>query len=198
MNHVFVETNFIIDVLRPFPTPDATALRQRVGGDVTLHIPWVAVAEAARTLPGVIREDLGFMDNMKRFAAVEFQNGTLSRIDKPIVDELAKRARDFRDAELKSVIVRVEALAAQTSVIEPTKPVVTRTLTLFSVKSLKPFDEMVLGAVLTKAEELYQAGERELFFCDKNTRDFEPTNRPALDGAYRRCGLAYKSGFVVP
>jgi len=37
MNHVFVETNFIIDVLRPFPTLDATALRQRVGADVTLH-----------------------------------------------------------------------------------------------------------------------------------------------------------------
>jgi hypothetical protein len=89
-------------------------------------------------------------------------------------------------------------LAAQTTVIEPTKAVVTRTLAVFAVRELKPFDEMVLGAVLAKATDLYQAGERDLFFCDKNTRDFDPTNRPLLEAEYKGCGLTFKDSFVVP
>jgi hypothetical protein len=54
VNHVFVETNFFIDVLRPFPAPVATALLARVGRDVTLYLPWVAIGEAKRTLVRII------------------------------------------------------------------------------------------------------------------------------------------------
>jgi len=198
VNHVFVETNFIIDVLRPFPAPAAATLLARVGADVTLHLPWVAVAEAKRTLVRVIGEDLGFTQTMERFAAAEFKAGNLSNTEKPVIDRLAKRATDVRVAEISAAVARVDALAARTELIEPTKAVVTRTLGLFAVRSLKAFDEMVLGAVLTKAQELHAAGERNLFFCNKNKKDFAPTNQPALEAEYRSCGLDYRDEFVVP
>ncbi len=67
MKHVYVETNFLVDLLRPFPKKAATALRDRNGRDVVLHLPWCAFVEARRTLERVINEDLGFVDNAGRF-----------------------------------------------------------------------------------------------------------------------------------
>jgi len=41
MKHVFVETNFLVDLLRPFPSKDAEALFARNdGADLRLYIPW--------------------------------------------------------------------------------------------------------------------------------------------------------------
>ena len=71
---VFVETNFLVDVLRPLPSPEASALLDRhVRGEVQLWLPWCCAAEASRTLTRVIDEDLGFADRMVRFAASEYQ-----------------------------------------------------------------------------------------------------------------------------
>jgi predicted nucleic acid-binding protein len=198
VNHVFVETNFFIDTLRPFPAPAATALLSRVGTDISLYVPWVAIAEAKRTLDRIIREDLGFTDMMERFALLEFQGGQLSRTDKPVIDQLAKRAATVRATAIKNASAAVDALAARTEIIEPTKAVITKTLSVFSVKRLKPFDEMVLGAVLTKAAVLKAAGEQDIFFCDLNTKDFDPANRPALAAEYTACGITFKPSFVVP
>lgn len=198
MNHVFVETNFIVDALRPFPKPAATALLDRVGGDVTLYIPWVAIAEAKRTMVRIISEDLGFMDGMLRFAALEFQSGQLSSSEKPVVDALGARAHVMRTAAINNASSRIDALAAQAQIIEPTRPVITKTLAVFNVKSLKPFDEMVLGAVLAKAEELHGNGERAIFFCNLNKKDFDPQNRPRLESEYSACGITFKSSFSAP
>ena len=69
---------------------------------------------------------------------------------------------------------------------------------LEAVKSLPPFDEMVLGAVLAHAGALHAAGETDLFFCNLNTKDFEPTTANDLAGAYAGAGLRYLDSFAVP
>jgi hypothetical protein len=69
---------------------------------------------------------------------------------------------------------------------------------LFPIKSLPPFDEMVLGAVLAHAGALHAAGETDLFFCNLNTRDFEPTTANDLASAYAGAGLRYLDSFAVP
>jgi hypothetical protein len=200
VKHVFVETNFIIDVARPFPSPDATGLLKRAepGGDVTLHIPWVAVAEARRTLDRIIKEDLGFTDAMSKFVVREFLGGTVSRADKKVIDALSARASAARKAAIQTIASAVDAAAGSAALIEPGKPVVTKVLSLFAVKSLKPFDEMVLGAVLTKAAELHQQGERDLWFCNLNKNDFDPSNQPGLAAEYHACGLRFLASFAVP
>jgi hypothetical protein len=169
-----------------------------VGTDVALYVPWVALAEARRTLDRIVREDLGFTDTMERFARQEFLGNRLSGADKRIVDGFAKSAAAARAAAIQRVEADVNALAAKAEIIEPTKPVITKTLTVFRVKTLKPFDEMVLGAVLTKAADLKAAGETDIFFCDLNTKDFNPTNRPDLAAEYTAAGITYKPSFVVP
>jgi len=200
VKHVFVETNFLVDVARPFPSPDATALlkRAQTGGDVALHVPWVAVAEAKRTLDRIIREDLGFTDAMAKFAAREFRNGTLTRQSKQQIDALQARASTARSAAIKSITASVDQVAASATLIEPGKAVVQKVLSLFAVKSLRPFDEMVLGAVLTKAAELHLQGARELWFCNLNKNDFDPANQPGLMAEYGACGLRFLPSFAVP
>lgn len=198
MKHVFVETNFIIDVLRPFPAPAAEALANRIGADVTLYMPWVAIAEAKRTLVRLIGEDLGFTEMLAKYAVREFQAGTLSRTDKPVIDALAARAKARLAQDIQSASIRIDALAARAVVIEPTKPVVAKALSLFAVKTLKPFDEMVLAAVLTEAAQLHANGERDLYVCNKNTNDFDPVNRPLLKAEYDACGLTFLATFAVP
>ncbi|WP_437731868.1 hypothetical protein [Sorangium sp. So ce1335] len=113
MKHVFVKTNFLVDLLRPFPVRDAATLFERVANDFILHIPWVSVSEAKRTIT--------------------------------------------------------------TKIIN-----------------------MVLGAVLFRAQELFDNGERDLYFCNANIRDFGPTSGNALGAAYAACGLQYLSDFKVP
>ena len=42
--HVFVETNWLIEVARPIPAPEAQRLLERSrAGDLQLHVPWVSV-----------------------------------------------------------------------------------------------------------------------------------------------------------
>ncbi len=57
---------------------------------------------------------------------------------------------------------------------------------------------MVLGAVLTKAEELRVAGEREMFFCNLNKKDFDPRDQPRLESEYMSCGITFMASFKVP
>lgn len=60
---VYVETNFVIDLLRPFPKEGATELFDRHrSSELTLLVPWCSLKEAQRTLERVVRSDLGFDD----------------------------------------------------------------------------------------------------------------------------------------
>jgi predicted nucleic acid-binding protein len=200
LNHVFVETNFLVDLLRPFAGREAEALWGRRGKDVRLYVPWVSLAEAKRTLGRVVNEDLGFSEAMMTHAVRQLLAGSLSRPDHQVLLRFAEDAKSAQYNQQKAIERRVDEVAQDTNVvvIEPDKAVVEKTLNLFPVKSLPPFDEMVLGAVLVKAAEVNAGGASQLHFCNLNKKDFDPTNRPALAAEYSSCGLLYRSDFRIP
>lgn len=198
MKHVFVETNFIIEVVRPLAAPEATKLFARRGKDIELHVPWVAVVESKRTLDRIIREDLGFDAPMLKRAATELKTGVISKDDMKLLQQFVERTKKDRTDAIKKIAANVDAAAAAMNVIDPTKEVIVKTLNLYQVKSLPPFDEMIMGAVLTQAEALAKKGETALFFCNLNKNDFDPTNRPELTAEYASCGLTYLPSFKVP
>jgi hypothetical protein len=193
VKHVFVETNFIVEVVRPHPAPDAVRLLDRA--DVELHLPWVSIVEAKRTLVGIVNDDLGFDGELKSFAGREFLAGRLTALEKPVVDRLAKQLAEQRKQALSGISAAVDAAVKRMSVIEPSKRVVEKTLELYPLKALPPFDEMVLGAVLAKAQELFDSGERDFYFCNLNTKDFDT---PSLREEYRSLSVMYKTSFQVP
>lgn len=201
MKYVFVETNFLINVVRPMVDRTARSLLER--GDVTLHVPWCAINEAARTLrQRIINEDLGFTNAMLAFAQVEFleKNDTASM---SAIQKLAEAADQARGRRLASIKSDLDVLTSRMQIIPPSEDVVRSTLDLWKVKSLPPFDEMILGTVLARAEALYRDGERELYFCNLNKNDFSPSKgeemaRVGLKDAYTRCGLTYLTSFELP
>lgn len=198
MKHVFVETNFVIDVLRPLPTPEAEQLLSLNGSVVTLYLPWCSVTEAKRTLDRVVREDLAFIDNAGRFLGRVMQ-----RAPRPPpafhanVVAFIDKARVLRRERLYDVPDSVDDLAAKLSIIPPSDEVVKRTMKMFATKSLPPFDEMVLGAVLEKAAELHGRGQGPILFCNRNKNDFTPTTGNELAKAYGDVGIEYRDSFDV-
>jgi hypothetical protein len=197
MKHVFVETNFLIDLLRPFPSKDAEQLFARNDGvSLRLYIPWCAQSEAWRTLKDrIIAEDLGFTKAMMKFVVRRWlADRTL--FDKAEVEKVQDLADADRSAALQSLEQRLDDTVAKMERIDPSPAVVARTLRVFKVKSLKPFDEMVLGAVLSKATDLYAANERDLHFCDLDS-DLV-SQHPPLVAEYQSCGLAVHQDFRVP
>ncbi|MGE0323617.1 MAG: hypothetical protein AB7K71_27055 [Polyangiaceae bacterium] len=195
MKHVHVETNFIVDLLRPFATRAALALHARHGQDITLHIPWCAISEARWTLPEVINEDLAFPDLAGRFLR---NQRMLSKGQASSVKEFIDLARKVRVDTTFSYPDAIANFAQSVTVIPPSQQAVDETLSIRRAKRLKPFDEMVLGSVLSNAKALSDTGERELYFCNRNTKDFMPTAGNGLDAEYSKVGLTYLGDFKVP
>lgn len=194
MRHVFVESNFLIELLRPVPSPDATNLFARNDGrTLQLHIPWCSQSEASRTLKQrIVAEDLGFTEAMMKFAVAQWL-ADKSSFNKVEIDKLKNLATNARNAALSTLDQRIQDATTQMMRIDPTPAVVQRTVDVFKIKSLKPFDEMVLGAVLCKANELYQLGERDLHFC--NLDGDLGGQHTALRAEYSKCGLAIHQNF---
>lgn len=195
MKHVFVETNFLVDLLRPFPSKDAEDLFGRNGVDVRLYIPWCSMSEAWRTLKDrIIAEDLGFTTAMMKFTVRRWlADRTL--FDKSQIDKLHDLADADRASALKSLEPRMTEMVGKMESIQPSPAVIAKTVQVFKVKALKPFDEMVLGAVLCKAHELYTSNERDLHFC---SLDSDLVNKhPPLIQEYAACGLTVHQDFRV-
>jgi hypothetical protein len=178
---------------------DAATLFQRAGADVTLYIPWVSVSEAKRTITMKnIKEDLGFADLVKKFGVKLLKNGLLTPAEMQPIQSFEKRLKDAQFNALKTVEADVDAAVAKMNVIPPSPGVVAKTMTLYPIKYLPLFDEMVLGAVIFRAQELFYGGITDLFFCNANTKDFSPTSGNTLGAAYAACGLTFLSDFKVP
>jgi hypothetical protein len=194
MKHVFVETNFLVSLVRPFPEQEAVALFHR--NDLKLYIPWCSQAEAHRTLSDrVINEDLGFTRSLMKFVVKRWPpERTL--FDKREVDKVKALADADRVTAFQTLGQRISDTVARMERIDPSSAVIERTLRIFTVKTLKPWDEMVLGAVLAKATELHAAGERDLFFCELDS-DLASQHPPLL-AEYNACGLRVLHDFNVP
>jgi len=208
VKHVFIETNYLVEVARPLPrNREAPRLLERCRrGELELHVPWCAITETRRTLERIIHEDLGFDTQAVRFAAKALlaNRARFSEQQKQTIEDFAQIVRTDRRLAIDSVDATVDGVVAIMDIIPPSPAVVARTLRIWNVKKLPPFDEMVMGAVLARAAELHAAGEREMYFCNLNKSDFSPfsadglVSRPELEAEYAACGLRYLPSFEVP
>ncbi len=197
MKQVLVETNFLIEVTRPAPGRAARSLLARARqGQLQLHLPWCSISEARRTLPAKIKEDLDFHAQLERMAGLRWTDEgpfpEKSAIDSFVVYLTGR----FQDA-MGRCNASIDAVAADCRRIDPTQDVLNRLLAVYPVKSQKPFDEMVLAAVLQRASELRARGEQEIVFCNVNKQDFSPSKDPVLRDSYLRCGIQFQDNFVV-
>ena len=196
MKRVYLETNFIIDLLRPLKSGQASALSDRFGKDVAPAIPWCCFKEAERTLPRIIQEDLAFTDNAGSFL------GLLHVSQPKVAGEVRASVNRFLDAARgealrshSSVQARLRELQDRVECLGPNERATELTIKIGRAKELKPVDEMILGSVLADAERL---SAQEKYFCSLNRRDFEPTTRNDLQSEYQRVGVTFAAHFRVP
>ena len=112
------------------------------------------------------------------------------------VDDLYVSAKAAQSEALRTLDARILDLTSRLQVIPPSVGVVARTVSMFTVKPLKPFDDMVAAAVIEQAAELFTAGETDLHLCDLDGDIARPN--PKLAAEYAACGLNVIRGFVLP
>lgn len=198
MKHVFVETNFLVELLRPISSPDAKALFSRRGTDVTLYVPWASLPEAKRTLPRIIKEDLDFAGQLKNFRLKQLRAGRMTTADQRPFETFEALLKKEQYEALNAVEKQVEAAVARMTIIEPSYSALAKTMALFPAKQLPPLDEMILGAVLAYAAVLKSSRADTRYFCNTNKSDFVPTRGNLLEAEYRAVDVTFRSDFCVP
>lgn len=196
---VYVETNFVIDLLRPFPKEGATELFARHrNGELTLLVPWCSIKEAQRTLERVIRTDLGFDDVAgKAWAQIFRTNPDVWRARGASVQKYIEEVRRLSAEAWDTSEDRLANFAKQVHVIPPSERAIDFTLKLKRKKELKPFDEAILGCVLADAEMSRAIDSNRYFFCNLD-KDLRPTADNGLQAEYEEVGLTHLSNFEVP
>ncbi len=199
MKRVYVETNFLVDLLRPFPGREALELNERhQNGELRLSVPWCALKEAQRTFERVIRDDVGFEDLAGRAWAQIFQaDSTRWKTHGSAVTDFIDAVRDLRVTALGSIGSRLRSFASSVDVIPPSERATDFTLRLSRRKELKPFDEAILGCILADAQERKEKGEGDFLFCTTD-KDLRPTADNGLGAEYDALGIRFRPGFALP
>lgn len=197
MTRVYVETNFLVDLLRPREMRAAEKLFARHGGDVTLAIPWCSFSEAKRVLERVIREDLAFRSAAGRFMKIlRGRDAALAAQVQAPVNLFLQAASETFDEKLAAYVSELGRLAARLVVLEPSPRATEIAVDVNRRKALKPFDEMILASVLADAE--VQAAGTPMCFCSKDTKGFAPTPSNGLTDVYHAAGLSFLPDFLIP
>lgn len=199
MKRVYVETNFLVALLRPFPGREAQELNElHQSGKLRLSVPWCALKEAQRTFERVIRDDVGFEDLAWKAWAQLFQaDSTKWKPHGNAVTDFIEAVRGLRATALSSIGSRLQSFANSVDVIPPSEKATDFTLRLSRRKELKPFDEAILGCILADAQERRANGERDFVFCSTD-KDLRPTADNGLKTEYDGLGIRFLPGFALP
>jgi hypothetical protein len=194
MLQVFVETNWVFGFAAPahHKEPAALELLERSRrGEIRLHLPSLCLMEVRTPLTTRCRprNDAGAI---RAFARWRREASRLSTTDFDTVDRLLNQFESSVTEELAALSQTLLALKSEPNleIFSLNEEMLAMAVRLeFADLSLQPFDQSVLAAVLVRARELWDAGERELCFCEKD-RDLWPYDqhehlKPQLAESYR-------------
>ncbi|HLL01719.1 MAG TPA: hypothetical protein VK539_14110 [Myxococcaceae bacterium] len=170
MKHVFVETNWVVDVATPahHRVPAALELLERAGrGELQLHLPSICLTEARRTIPTKF-QPRHEADAIRKFLS-------LPRPDS-ITDaeaQTVRRVLGIYEQQVKRELRQLEE-TLQLFLKKPGLEVfpLNERMLKYEVElspldlGLQSFDHAVLASVLGRADELKAAGESDLAFCE--------------------------------
>jgi hypothetical protein len=188
MEHVFVETNWVVAYAAPAHQRLPTALRlakRAATGEIRLYLPSICLTEARypirtkfhpRPAANAVRKYLGWATGQGKLATEEAHSV------RRVLDEyeVAVSAQlDDLDERLRSLVIHpgIEVFALGTEMLARTVELSTQNM------DLKPFDQAILAAIIVRAEELRKRDRHGISFCeldgdlqpwDKNGRGKQP------------------------
>jgi predicted nucleic acid-binding protein len=204
--HVFVETNWLFDYAAPahHHVPAAADLLERARqGEFTLHIPNCCLAEVRKVIAAkcqprneakAIRQ---FLTQAESFNQITEQESRAARI---LLDQFERTVRRDLDG-LNDTLVRLGGLDCVQIFAFDDAMLARSTELAMAGLNLDPFDQAILAGVLVKAERLWQSGERELSFCERDSDlqpwDKEGRTKPLLRNAYDEAHLWVYGDFTL-
>lgn len=182
--HVFVETNFVVDWAAPahLCVAEAVALVERAQRDeIALHIPAICLLEARH----VLRSER-FQPKSDANPIRQFLHGPASVLDADTRDA-AFRALTAYEQHMKAALADVPARIARlratagVHVFPADDEILERGIELTSiVERLQPYDLNVLASVLVRAEQLRRGGAAgPIAFCERDS-DLQPWDREGV------------------
>lgn len=203
---VFVETNWVVDVIAPAHLQSPQAIQLLQSGDarhLTIFLPAICLAEARETVPRRFAPRSRSAD-LRKFVQWARTQGQLSTKEATTAFKIFERFDSLVTQELTKVPERLAALKKHPGVnIFPlSESMLERQVVLGSMGlSLKPYDLAILAAILVKAEELREAGYSEFAFCELDS-DLQPWDRvgnrkPTLSNLYADVQIQVYGDFLV-
>jgi hypothetical protein len=177
MKHVFVETNWVVDLCAPAHHRQHAAERLAARArekEVQLHLPAICLREAVHVLSQRFKPK---GDDLKAFRKWALEKGKIT------VDESRAAVRFIETYEralredLLTIEQRIDELVSSglADIFALSDPMLNRTFSLRAIE-LEPFDESILAAILVKAEDLQADGAVDLSFCELDG-DLKPWDR---------------------
>jgi hypothetical protein len=188
--HVFVETNFVVDWAAPahLRVPDAVALVERAErGEIALHIPAICLLEARPVLRSERFQPRRDARPIRSFLHDAGEARGFGEADRGVVFRALDAYEAYMREALAEVPQRIDSLRVRPGidVFSADDGILERCLDLTSRAdgAVRPFDLAVLGSVLVRAERIRASGDGcPLAFCERDT-DLQPWDR---DGNPRR------------
>jgi len=181
MPHVFVESNWLFAYAAPahHQVPAAVELIERARlGAFTLHMPNVCFGEVRQPIMTKCQPRKE-ADAIRRFLSWSESAGRVARTDaeatRVVLDQYESSVR--RDlARLDSTLRHLAGLSyLKIFGLDEDMLALATQLALDGVAA-KPFDHAILASVLVQSTRLWEAGEREISFCETDA-DLQPWDR---------------------
>jgi predicted nucleic acid-binding protein len=180
VKHVFVETNWVVDLVAPAVSrnPDARDLLERGHrGELVLHVPAIALSEARK----VVRERSPRADlvNIRAFVHDAKARGDIDDAAASTAFDLLSDFQQWVPKEKEAAPNRIAALLQDPAIdVFPLDEEMLERSTQIAAEtglSLQSFDLAILAAVLVRGAALRHAGN-EVFFCTLDA-DLQPWSR---------------------
>lgn len=113
------------------------------------------------------------------------------------MERFADQIKSKRNNAIARRDAAINAVTASCNRIDPDQGVLNELLAVYSTKSEKPFDEMVIACVLHRASELHARGEADIVFCNVNKKDFSPKPGSSLAARYPSYGIDFRDNFRI-
>lgn len=206
--HVFVESNWVFQVLAPKHrrVPAATKLLERASsGELELLVPHIALKEGIRSIRRKRQRKDDDLKEYRRWAVA--QNLFSEKVGEVVAEFIERYVEHVTDSlrTLETEAAELERIP-NLRVFALTEAMVDLVLSLKydpEVGRMKPIDEAILGAVLGMADQVRSADpSARIYFCTTDA-DLRPVtrdgrSRASLKQLYDERSITVLSDFSVP
>jgi len=181
MEHVFAETNWVVDVAAPkhHQRPVARALLDRcVNGELVLHVPAICFVEARRVILKKF-QPRNEVEAIRDFLGRAREDGVVADDEAQATYRVLDKFRSSVRRELQNLDSTLDAIRrfANLDVFALNDRMLEVPVELsFRELALDPFDQAILGGVLGRADELRAETGTKFVLCERDG-DLQPWDK---------------------